>query len=542
MADKTAQWLTPILLVLALGTCIYFCTIDHLHAHLYGDEYHSVKLLDKPYGELMGLYDQYGTGIPLLLLQKLSVDLFGAAFWVYRLPAMLGAIATLVIVYFAARRLVGPVPAVIATLALSMNSMHIFYSRFGRSYSLVVFFAVLSVYALIRILAQERPRFFWHFILALSVALLPYFHLTTVSFVAAVFLAATSIFLLEKKSVRQGCWMVSSFVAGTLVCFALYLPAWESLMIFIHDKAGHETPPFNMLNVVILFGGNYGAALIWMIGVPVASIWLLFKKRSSALLVISAVLIPIPVLMIVKPTGMTYAYARYSIASLPFALMLLAWMTDRLLALLRPPSRIRDSASLVIGAALVSVAFLTGPMGVKGKDDGPFANSQLSLMPMPAFDIPWKETPRFYERISDYGEKGEIFEFPVLLTRMALLYRNYYLQHGWDMTGLVSTSSLREMEKGLETGVMSLEPILESDADYLVFHLNINREVKRYWKFVFQEAWPSVADPALKSQMMSLMMPRLLDAPLLKELASDISGKLGKPVYHDSKVIVWKTR
>ena len=122
----------------------------------------------------------------LLLLQRLGLDLLGGTPWALRLPALLGAVVSLLLVQPVGRRLVGEAPAAVATLGLALSPIHVFYTRYGRAYSMATCLGVLFVLALVRILDEERPRARWFVLLAITGALVPYAHLFGATFVAPV--------------------------------------------------------------------------------------------------------------------------------------------------------------------------------------------------------------------------------------------------------------------------------------------------------------------------------------------------------------------
>ncbi len=527
-----------VILVVLVG--LYFCFVGRGDVHLFGDEFHSVWNLNKPYNELVKRYDSYGSGIALPLMQRFAVALFGSGLWAYRFPAVLGAIATLLIIYPMASRLVGPVPALITAMALSANSMLIFYSRFGRSYSLMVFLIILLAHAINRAISQDEPRPLWYIIVAICTGLAPYAHLTAIASVIAIGLAAVVVMCIKKQTSGHWYWLLCSFVIGTVFCIGLHLPAWKPLWQFIEMKVDKGyLAHFSTMDVIALLAGNRLAAIVWLVGIPAAAIWILIKNRSDAFLLVTAALAPVVAIAITKPQGMTYAYARYLLAALPFMLMLLAWLLVQVLRLTRLPKP--DYIGLAIGIALVVVSFLVGPLGLKHTKDGPFANTYLSMMPLPAFDVPWDQTPPFYKSLADSAEVIRIIEAPELINRSVLLYRNYYLQHRKDvLIGFVSVKP-QDVPSGPYVSPFDLNSLENTDANYLILHLNIRREVEQYWQFVYNRVWPTMEDPDVKSLM---VRQRMYAKPLssLHTLASYLQDRLGQPVYKDAKIVVWKLK
>ena len=90
------------LVALAVVIGLYFCLAGRGNVHLFGDEFHSIWHLNQSYGDILKIYDAHGSGVELPLIQRFAVDIMGAGLWAYRLPAILGAIATLLVIYPAA--------------------------------------------------------------------------------------------------------------------------------------------------------------------------------------------------------------------------------------------------------------------------------------------------------------------------------------------------------------------------------------------------------------------------------------------------------
>jgi hypothetical protein len=541
--DGLHPYLVYALVGLAVLVGLYFCLAGRGGVHLFGDEFHSIWNLNKPFSRLMKRYDIVGSGVALPLVQRAAVNVFGPSLWAYRFPAVLGAIATLLILYPAAKHLVGQTPAVVASLALAANSIHIFYSRFARSYALMAFLAVVLVYAINRAMTADGRRRVWYVIVAISAGLLPFAHLSAAAFVVGVGVAAIVTALIERRAGQDRDWLVGSLVAGALFCVCLHLSAWDSLRQFIGAKTGQGSlSQFSMLDVAALLGGSRPAGVVWLVGVPAAAILMLIRKRMKALVLITAVFAPVVAVVITRPEGMAYAYARYLLTALPFMLMLMAWLLVEALHATRLPARTGDYVGLAVGAVLVVVSFLTGPLGLKHTDDGPFANTYLSMTPLPAFDVPWDQTPPFYKTLAASTEPVRIIEAPELLSRSVLLYRNYYLQHRKEvMIGFVSVDPAN-VPGGPYVSLLDPTSIKNSDADYMILHLAVFPEAASYWQFVYDSVWPTMENPGIESLMVRHSKYWIQSIQSLDGLVRDLESHLGKPVYKDERIVVWELK
>jgi hypothetical protein len=295
---------------------------------------------------------------------------------------------------------------------------------------------------------------------------------------------------------------------------------------------------FTWLDVVTLLAGSRIGAWLWIVSVPVALIWMARKNRTAALILLAGVACPLVGVGIMKPYGMVYAWSRYAITAMPFALMLVAWLVVQLTSRVVTTEPHRTRMSATCGLAVALALFLAGPRGIRHVNDGPFANAYVNMMPLPYYNTPWPDTPAFYDELAGTGNVT-VIEAPQLMTRTALLYRNYYLQHRKRVyTGFVYWPFIR-VPDGPYVNAEDADEIRASGADYFILHLDAHDEVKRYWKFVHQDQWAKHPTPALQAFMTrheEIWPPR---GPL-QDLANKLRVSLGEPEYDDGVIAVWK--
>lgn len=531
-----AERLAPALWLLAVGSgcALSFAAIPELL--LYGDELHSLPVIERPPSDLMRHFGVNGSGSALLLVQHLGLALFGPTLWAVRLPAALGCVAALALVYPAGRRWVGAEPAALAALALATNPMHVFYSRFGRSYALAVFLALALGTALWRATRDDEPQRGPYLATAVCAALLPWAHLSSAGFVVGVGAAAVLALGLAGRLRRHGPWFAASCAGAGLGCAALYLPALAPLAAFVGQKTGSPGLPLASLpDLFTLLAGGPWLGLVWMLGVPAAGVWLLARRGADAIVPVAAAFAMGPALAMARPVGNEWAYARYLLPGLPFALLLLAWAFWEAARALRLP----PPAAFATGVLLVAGAFTAGPYGPGRSDDGRFAASYLTLSPLPAFDAPWTGAPGFYAQLARDPAPARVLEVPELWDQGAALYRNYYLQHRKDVgMGFVA----RELPAGLG-GPIAQPLVAEPEGfDYLVLHRDVAKEIQRYWRFVYEHAWPAHRDPEREPFMRSMAALAVSPPPSQPELEARWRRRYGDPVYEDGDIIVWSAR
>ncbi len=511
-----------VLLALALG--IQLRVADYPSLFLYGDEVHTLELSRRSYAHILSSYEpRVGSGIALPLLQRVTLDLFGPGLWAFRLPVLIAGIAALALMYPVARRLAGTPAAAVATLALGTSSIHVYYSHFARGYALAVPFALLLVLALHRALGAGAKMRRWYGLAAASAGLLPYLHLTSLGLVAAVGVAAALVVLLTRRPRRELFWLFGSFAVAAAFCALLHLTAWDSFWGFLGHRLERRPASlsFGMVDVATRIAGSRGAAWVWLLALPLASVWMLRVRGAIALLPVFAALLPIAILVATRPVGGVYAYARYLLPSLPFALILLSWAIAELVRrAIRPPRR-SVLAALGVGAVLVGLAWWLGPLGRQHPDDGPYGNMVTRLYARPGRSAaPRPGMPAFYATLAANDRPVRIIEAPSFKNYYLKLYRSYYLQHRKETwLGSLGPSTFDRIS-GPYVVVYAPRRLLRSGADYLILHRDVERELRG-------ESGRRVDDPV---------------DPVPGFFSKRLRRALGRPVYEDQDILVWKLR
>jgi len=491
---------------------------------LFGDEYHAMALSRQGYAEIMSWFDYNGSGIALPLLRRISYDIFGASDWAYRLPAVLGGVVGLVAMYPVSQRLVGRNAAAIATLGVALNPLHIFYSHFSRSYSVAVLGCLILVGVLRRVVDERPARFGSYLVLTVTAALIPYAHLSALGVVVTAALGAMVVLVRRRRPRHELLSLSGSFVAAAIVCIALYLPAWKPFWDFYSMSVGTEKIfSFGVIDVGRLMFGSPAAAWVVLLSLPVATAWQFHSGSVSAWLLAPTALLPIAMLLIQTPLGSQISYAHYLITSIPFMVMILAWAIVALSERLYPDSQTATRLALALGSAVFVLAHMAGPLGLAHTDDGPFANGYVSQQVQPRYDAPFPETPDFYARLAAEPDDVRIIEAPALVNLRVLLYRNYHLQH---RKGVMLGFFRRRYEvDGPHIPLFDPRRIRSSGADYLVFHRNIEKEVRAYFESV---------DPG-ENETLRVKIPSAKQVLRLRSM-------LGEPYHESEELLVWKLR
>lgn len=515
-------------------------------ALLFGDEFHTLGDIPQGYGHVLTHFSATGSGMALPLLQRIAFDLFGANHWTIRAPAWIPGLALLPAVWLIARQSFGDRIALGATWLVAVCPMLIFYSRFARAYAGVALLSLLlldRVEAVLRDDARRRGRLAT---VALYSALLPWAHPTALAAVVPVVLAgALAAWLDVTRAIadrrRTALGLLGALFLGGVLCIALHLPAADSLREFVSAKTSQSwAGEFGWLDTVALVFGQRTIAATIVPLVIASAIALAWQRRRRALPLLAAVFGPVLVVAVVQPYGDAYAYARYGIAAVAPALVLLAFGIDRAFT--------RAASSFGAGAPFVTATLALGWLAVG--PPGPFddrapqhANTYLALYPLPAFDAVWPDTPDFYRELAARPARERaattLIELPALNTRTRHLYRHYQLQHGGRTLLAPLSGEFPLLPEGPYVSAVESGPIERSGADFIVVHLDVADELQRYWSFVYgQDGPPRPPDTAAYMARHSQYAGPLPAAP--PRLLAFLAARYGEPEWRDDRIAVWR--
>ena len=514
---------------------------------LYGDEFHGARVAVLPYAEILRTFEVHGTHVPLPLLQRACVEAFGPGLWSLRLPALVFGVLSLVLLYPIARPWVGRGAALVATCALAVSPLHIYYSRFARAYALEMFLALVLVWSVHRWRTAEWKGVLGPLVFVVALALLPWVHLASAGLVLGVALAAAGVAWADAGRPTGSLKPLVAAGVAAGICYALYVPLLEQLTEFLtlYSSKTQERPD-GAAGVLELLGGGRVAGGMLALGLLVATAWLARDRPATAAVLGAAVLGPVIVLVARMPHGMEYAYARYLLVGLPLMLTLAAWLPVRLAG---------ERWGLVVGVVLVAAGYVTGPRSPWRADDRPFDNTYLALADLPAFNRPYARGPELYAQLAVDPEVETIIEAPALTLRTVMLLRNYRLTHGKRvLLGLareqrpdVGDRRERFIPVTADGPYVLLDDIeaMRARAQILVLHKRPTGELEEYWRWVFEQAWPldrRWGDAGLMGRLDLETVPDQYLDKLTKGLKRRLTTELGEPIFQDPTVVAWDLR
>lgn len=534
-------WIRALLLVLGLACGVYWRVEGISDAALFGDECHTLLSCEESIATILSTFDGVGSHVVLPLVQKLSLALFGDGIVSFRLIALIPGILALFLFYPLARTFVRPTSALLATLALAASPIHVYYSRFARSYALGMLLGFLLAYSLLRVLHREhRTRAAWAAVVVLA-AILPYTHLTSAGFVAMLALAALWLSRGQPVKVRR---TILAFGAAAVIVAALYAPLVAQVRHYFVEAIPEEDKalPRTWLGIPVLLAGGAIEGVIWIAGIPLGLVLLARSKRDAALLCAAGILGPLAVLVATLPRGMEYAYARYLLNGLPFMLLLVAegwvWIGS---AAWRTSSR-GELVALALGVLAIAASTLAGPLGPANRERGPFSNTYLAMRELSAFDEPWPGRSSFYDALAAEDGSTTVVEVPPMLSRAVLLQRNLQLVHGKE----VRIGWPEALPDALRGGpYVELDSLTSEQGDYLIVHRDPRNEVDAYWTHVYRDVWPELRSPIDRGFMQLqknsyVHNQRWTDPEVVARFAANVRERLGPTTYKDDWVLVWK--
>jgi hypothetical protein len=506
--DRCPTWLARSVWLVAVVFGAYLRLAWAGGQPLHGDEHIAIKTIERGYGTILSTFDGRGSHAGFSLLQRLSMDLAGEDVLAYRLPSLVAGVLTLVVLYPLGRGLVGRGAAALATLALALLPLHVFYSRFARPYALSALLVFLLVVVVLR--ALEGRRRAWLAVAALA-AFVPWVHLSAAGAVALVGVAALGLGATSAAGVRAP---LAAIGAAAAVCAALHVPALDGVRAYLERIAGLERRrPLAWHELFEYWGGTVDHGLVLAAAAALGTVLLVRASRRAGLVLAAAALGPTLTLLVTRPGGGEWAYARYELASVALHLLAAGFLLQRLVRALAVPG----SAGVALVAAWLALQAWRGPLQVR-RLDATFAFTPWVLLTnRPRADEPYEPVPEVYRRLAASPRPLTLVEYP--LGSATLLYRYYERVHGQRaLVGVTRPQSVLETRFPY-VDLLALRPE-EHGIDWVIVHHDLPSEARNYHRTI------GVAG--------SELLP-----PLGPELER-VRAAWGPPEFQDELVAAWR--
>ncbi len=252
-------------------------------------------------------------------------------FWM-RLPSVLFAIITILLVYSFTKKIIGDKSALAASFILAISPFHIYYSQEVKMYSLFILLSFISFSSLVMALEEGDKKYFISYSIATALAL--YTHYFAI-YMLCVEAGAVILFLIfskaEKKTLKR--------LALALASVALIYMPWLPIMLREHffntsgfvttwiPKPGIKTFFYTLKNFSVGFSSpriNYFPASIAYFFMATAGIIQFIKSRGRGALLIIAFVLLAPLGLFVASIKSPVYLDRYISFTLPFFIIILS--------------------------------------------------------------------------------------------------------------------------------------------------------------------------------------------------------------------------
>lgn len=344
----------------------------NLNSDYWADEISSLVLAFRlPLADVVRTYPGDAHHPLYSIFARVSLVAFGESPWSLRLPAVLFGAAAVPATYAVARLVASRTEALLASLVLAVSYHHVWFSQNARGYTLSAFLALLSTWALVRMLERGSWPLAWMY--ALCAALAAYAHLTMVFVAVGQAMVAAVVIALPERGSRRIDWRIpaSAFVLAAVLTLLFYAPMLKQVLDFFLNQPsqllGKSTPSWAFregIRVLLLGIGGAGAALavvVLIAGAAAGVLGLVSIFRTNRALALACVIPPL-VVFAGALMGRGTMYPRFFFFAAGTAVIVLvrglfasAELLRRRWARLPAPAIATACCAIVVGASIVSL-------------------------------------------------------------------------------------------------------------------------------------------------------------------------------------------
>lgn len=335
-ATITSMQHKHMLIVVLLTGCFFrFYKIDFQSPWL--DEVHTINEVDPRLSpqEIFKIIKIAEPSPPLyFILNHYATKLFGYSVLVIRSVSGIFGILGIVYLYVLGKEMFDKRVGLIASILLTVNPFHIYYSQEARMYSLLFFSSTFSYYYLIRFI--RSPSFRLSAFYALSTTLLLYSHFFGF-FVLASQCVVLSVYFLLRKDLSL---LKYSLISGVLTII-FYIPGFPFLLAAMErNQIWIPLPTLNtLLGIFKDFCGQSQVLIYVTVGLITLSILLTFSPKrnlehffsasspnhkSNLLVLLTWFIVTLTIPMVLSYAKLPMIVNRYLICLLPAVLILAA--------------------------------------------------------------------------------------------------------------------------------------------------------------------------------------------------------------------------
>jgi mannosyltransferase len=243
------------------------------------------------------------------LMTGISLNLFGTSEWSARLASAVIGIVSVPVLFFPARKMLGPAIALGAVLLLALSPWHLYWSQNARFYTAILLFYTLALFAFYFWLEEDRPKYLVAFLVFAGLAVLERLFALFLAPVIGVYLLMLLLLPVPKPAGFTRRNLALMIVPGTALALYLAWPHISDLPGLLSKFARINNNPLWII-----------AGIVFYIRIPIillgaAGMITLFMQRSRAGLLLASAAV-VPVLGIALLSLFTYTANRYAFVTL----------------------------------------------------------------------------------------------------------------------------------------------------------------------------------------------------------------------------------
>ncbi len=538
---------------------------------LLDDEWHALNFVLNR--SLIDVFMQQGLGANSIPVNVYCWIILHTAGWsepLLRLPSIVAAISTLIVIPVMARRIWGNSVACVATALFAVSPIVIFYSRIMRPYAPVMLLAMSSILFTLIWMKEGKRRDLMLSALCGSLAI--YYHLYAaipvgvpllVAFVAALKPVGRRLGLtLGSKSPFTDVLVAGGIMAvidGVLVVIPNVLNPWWSRGIHNIDHANLDT----VVTVMSFISGTRNP-LLMIIALGLLLVGLVVMVHRSRVIGAAIVLsfLTFTIVMATTTQDGTHAgiqVARYGITYLPLSFVAIAvalvWIGESLRA---KYALFQRKSLLSLVAMAVWLPFIAAsPLWTTYKSPNNFTSHsayQYRYDPilwqqrsperdlMPGISMEYRNIPQFYSRSQLLTTAKGVIEYPMLIGDQLNLY--YYFQHFHRLpvvAGFVSNNIYAPVKPGSDfvlgdwpfDSVMTGMPELlrKKTSWHTMVDLNDNSALRSRYK-----GWIVVIH---RDSSGEIFLRNTTDSRMSQHMVGVMTQAFGDPGFFDDQIAAW---
>ena len=546
-----------------------FLRIYHIGSQIiWDDEWHGIY--SAGFNNLKYIFTHFHLNdncIPLTIYYRIMLNSIGLNEIVIRLPQLLFGILILLIFPLIVKKLFNKRIALIFLFLIAISPLLIYFSRFARPYSIVVFLSFISIISFYLWIIERKVIYVAIYLVGAILA--PYFSLSSLAFVLApvlyiVIISLTKqrgLFLNGLKKFPRLKHIAIVFFILTVGISAWLLPAAESFSEVI-KKSGKGFVDIGTLGgCATLFSGS--RSFIVCLILLLLSVYGLFVLYGTNKLLLNYfciictsqffyIILPKPFL-----SQKSIIFTRYFLPCLPVYLLIISValneLSMRLKLFLQNKIKMVNAFSNLTLASLVLILFLMGPIPDVYSFPNGFTNHKDFQYNYIYLDQILNRVerhkglyPEFYANLTHEDTDSKIIEFPAILSWTWNIFHVYQRVHkkrvliGYDSGSFgpfFGYAAFRNKKIGFNNFIDISDPksLSGSGAKYIVIHKNIWKECAALGLFT----------PENRHNMENRVstLPVSLQEGLYKYVSREIlklKKVFGKAIYEDNWIVVYK--